>query len=62
MSTCSKSTPSNPYVLIKLETEVTNVVRFSDEPTLDENQREPVHPPMDRLAFTPCTLLSIEEH
>jgi hypothetical protein len=32
---------------------LTNAVRFLDEPTPVEKYRDPVQPPIERLAFTP---------
>jgi hypothetical protein len=33
-------------------TDLTNAVRFAADPTFDEYHLEPVHPPIDKLAFT----------
>ena len=51
--TYSKSIPSRLYFSAVLIMAFTNAVRFSAEPTLDENNTEPVHPPIESEAFTP---------
>ena len=49
----SKSIPSNLYFWAMSVTDLTNAVRFPADPTFGENHLEPVHPPIDKLAFTP---------
>lgn len=39
--------------MAKSVTVFTKVVLFAAEPTLRENPREPVHPPIETNAFTP---------
>ena len=51
--TYSKSIPSRLYFSAVLIMAFTNAVRFSAEPTLDEKNTEPVHPPIESEAFTP---------
>ena len=38
---------------------LTNAVRFSDEPTLVENERPPVQPPTESMAFTVLFLATV---
>jgi hypothetical protein len=50
--TYSKSRPSRPYFWARLVTVLTKMDLFAAEPTLEENHREPVQPPIDKLALT----------
>ena len=50
----SKSRPSRLYWVTRFVRVLMNDERFWGEPTLVEYHREPVQPPIEREAFTPC--------
>ena len=58
--THSKSIPSRLYFCTIFETAATNAVRLLAEANPEENHRDPVQPPIERLALTPYLVISTE--